>query len=401
MKVISVVQLNTYIKRIFEQDFLLKNLSVEGELSNFKKHSSGHIYFTLKDDKAQVSCVLFSSYLKGSERELKDGDQVIVKGSVSLYEKSGQYQIYVREIEKSGQGNLHLQFELLKEKLKAEGLFEEAYKKAIPKYARKIGIITSGTGAAIRDLVEISRRRNPYVELILFPALVQGEGAKYDLVKGIEYFNHEKSCDLIILGRGGGSLEDLWAFNEEIVARAVFQSEIPIISAVGHESDITITDFVADLRASTPSAAAELAVFDHFEFHRKIALYRNRLFTSRNQYFELRRERLAVYKARLLQKNPRYIMEENLFDLDRRSQELAKVFERYLERRRNELQFLKERMMGYSPTKRLSEGYGYVMKDEKGISSIEEVNLGEIFQLYLSDGILDAQVQVKKKYDSE
>lgn len=400
MKVISVIQLNTYIKKIFEQDFLLKNLNVEGELSNFKKHSSGHIYFTLKDDKAQVSCVLFSSYLNGSEKGLKDGDQVIVKGSVSLYEKSGQYQIYVREIEKSGQGNLHLQFEQLKDKLKKEGLFDEDHKKPIPNYARRIGIITSPTGAAIRDLVEIARRRNPYVELILFPALVQGEGAKYDLVRGLEYFNQDNSCDLIIIGRGGGSLEDLWAFNEEEVARGIYQSKIPVISAVGHESDITISDLVADLRASTPSAAAELAVFDYYAYRHKIALYRNRLLATQQQYFELRRERLAVYKARLLQKNPRYILEENLFDLDRRRQNLSKAFEHYIDKKRNELNVMKERLKGVSPTKRLSEGYGYIMKEQKGISSIEEISIGDSFQLYLSDGTLEAQVQAKSTYES-
>jgi exodeoxyribonuclease VII large subunit len=216
--ILSVLQLNTYIKRIFEKDYVLKDVSVEGELSNFKKHGSGHIYFTLKDDKAQVSCVLFKSNLSGIEDELRDGSKVVVSGSVSLYEKSGQYQIYVRKIEKAGIGQLYVLFEKLKKQLEQEGLFSELSKREIPKYARKIGIITSDTGAAVRDIIQIAKRRNPYVEMVLYPSLVQGENAKFNLVRAISYFNEFEPVDTIIIGRGGGSIEDLWPFNEELVA---------------------------------------------------------------------------------------------------------------------------------------------------------------------------------------
>ena len=310
--ILSVFQLNTYIKRTFEQDFILKSLSVEGELSNFKAHGSGHYYFTLKDDKAQVSCVLFRSYTTGDERSLKDGTQVIVKGRVSVYEKTGQYQIYVSSIKKAGLGDLYIQFEALKKKLEQENLFDEIHKKPIPLYAERIGIITSETGAAIRDIVQVAKRRYPFVELILYPSLVQGNMAKETIVEGIQYFNAKERVDVLIIGRGGGSIEDLWPFNEERVARAIYESEIPIISAVGHETDYTISDFVSDLRAPTPSAAAELAVFDYYKFMQQMQQYDLMFNKKIYQLLIAKKENLGYLQKRLDSLHPRKKIEERL-----------------------------------------------------------------------------------------
>ncbi len=269
----SVTQVNAYIKNMFVQDYLLKRLSVRGEISNCKYHTSGHIYFTLKDKSGTLSAVMFAGQRRGLNFQLQEGQQVIVTGTVDVYERDGKYQLYAREIKRDGKGDLFEQFQKLRDELEDMGMFAAEYKQPIPKYAKTVGIVTASTGAAIRDIMNISARRNPYVQLVLYPALVQGEQAKYSIVKGIQTLDR-LGLDVIIVGRGGGSIEDLWAFNEEMVARAIFECSTPIISAVGHETDVTISDYVADMRAPTPSAAAELAVFDYRQLEEQIHLYR-------------------------------------------------------------------------------------------------------------------------------
>lgn len=391
--ILSVIQLNTYIKHMFEKDYILKNVSVEGELSNFKRHSSGHIYFTLKDDKAQVSCVLFRSYLSGIEDELHDGAKVVIKGSVSLYEKTGQFQIYVRKIERAGIGELYVLFEKLKKQLQDEGLFEESNKRNIPKFAHKIGIITSGTGAAIRDIVQVAKRRNPYVELVLYPSLVQGDKAKDNIVRGIEYFNYNETVDLLIVGRGGGSIEDLWPFNEEVVARAIFESNVPVISAVGHETDFTIADFVSDLRAPTPSAAAELAVFDYFEFSHQLKRLEQRFENHKRQMLRREIDRLAHLRKRLEQKHPRHILEDKMLDLEQLRLLLLNKLRHQFDYKKSKLELLKAKLNGRSPLKRLEEGYAYVSVKGKTLTSISTLKLEDEVQVYLKDGKLTTKIK--------
>lgn len=390
---LSVYQLNAYIKRVFEQDYVLKSVTVEGELSNFKKHSSGHIYFTLKDEKAQVSCVLFKGYLTGEEHKLHDGAKVTIKGSVSVFEKTGQYQIYVYSIQKAGVGDLYLLFEKLKQTLQAEGLFDESKKRAIPKFSTKIGIVTSSTGAAIRDLVEIARRRNPYVELVLFPSLVQGPSAKFEIVDGIEYFNSKEPVDVIIVGRGGGSIEDLWPFNEEIVARAIAASRIPIISAVGHETDFTISDFVADLRASTPSAAAELAVFDYYEWTKQLEQLKRRLHIQNKQYITSKRDELQYLTRQLKQMHPKRRLEDRRFTLDQMQEQLHIKMARLLDQKRNRVDVLYEKIKGMSPLKPLESGYALISVNGKKVTSVSEVAMEDQIHVFVKDGILKTRVE--------
>ena len=272
--VFTVSQVTSYIKNMFTQDFALNRISIRGEVSNCKYHSSGHIYFTLKDGGAQIAAVMFAGQRNGLSFRLEEGQEVVVKGTVDVYERDGRYQLYAKEIAREGRGDLFARFEALRNELEEMGMFDACYKRPIPRYARRIGIVTAGTGAAIRDIMNIAARRNPYVQLVLYPALVQGEQAQYSIAKGIETLD-KLGLDVLIVGRGGGSIEDLWAFNEERVARAIFNCSTPVISAVGHETDVTIADYVADLRAPTPSAAAELAVFDYRQFKEQIELYRN------------------------------------------------------------------------------------------------------------------------------
>ena len=379
--VYTVSQVTAYIRNMFTQDFALNRISIRGEVSNCKYHTSGHIYFTLKDGGAQIAAVMFAGQRKGLDFELREGQEVTVSGTVDVYERDGRYQLYAKEITREGKGDLFRQFEKLRNELEEMGMFDSCYKQPIPKYARKVGIVTAGTGAAIRDIMNISARRNPYVQLILYPALVQGEQAKYSIAKGIETLDR-MGLDVLIVGRGGGSIEDLWAFNEEMVARAIFNCTTPVISAVGHETDVTIADYVADLRAPTPSAAAELAVFDYGQFVEQVNLYRQVLERSMERrleklHFRLdqcgmrlkllspekqlndRRQRLADMESRLER-----MMEENL-GLSRRKLEDRR---RRLEARmalgltegKHRLALLSGRLDGLSPLKKLGGGFGFV-----------------------------------------
>ena len=412
--VYTVSQVTAYIRNMFTQDFALNRISIRGEVSNCKYHTSGHIYFTLKDGGAQIAAVMFAGQRKGLDFELREGQEVTVSGTVDVYERNGRYQLYAKEITREGKGDLFRQFEKLRNELEEMGMFDSCYKQPIPKYARKVGIVTAGTGAAIRDIMNISARRNPYVQLILYPALVQGEQAKYSIAKGIETLDR-MGLDVLIVGRGGGSIEDLWAFNEEMVARAIFNCTTPVISAVGHETDVTIADYVADLRAPTPSAAAELAVFDYSQFVEQVNLYRQVLERSMERrmeklHFRLdqcgmwlkllspqrqlndRRQRLADMENRLER-----MLEEELGASRRRLEDRKRRLEAQmaagLTEGKHRLALLSGRLDGLSPLKKLGGGYGFVT-DARGraFTSIAQAEPGDIIRISVKDGRADARV---------
>ena len=390
--VYSVGQVNNYIKNMFAQDFMLHHISIKGEVSNCKYHSSGHIYFTIKDAQGAMSAIMFSGNRKGLTFQMKEGDKVIVTGSVEVYERDGKYQIYARQIELDGAGNLYLQFEALKRELEEMGMFAGEYKQPIPKYARTIGIVTAPTGAAVQDIRNIATRRNPYVQLILYPALVQGEGAAPSIVNGIHALER-LGVDVIIVGRGGGSIEDLWAFNEEIVARAIFECQIPIISAVGHETDTTIADYVADLRAPTPSAAAELAVYDYRTTMLELENRKRHMQMILARKVEFARERLSHYETRL-----RYLSPKNrLNEIRRILMDLEECLERAMKEKLNEkrqrLLYLSQQLEVYSPLKKLQQGFSYVEdRTHKAIKSIEQVETGDKVTIHVLDGEIEATV---------
>lgn len=392
----TVSQVNTYIKNMFAQDFFLKRVYVKGEVSNCKYHTSGHIYFTLKDESTTLACIMFAGKRKGLKFRLEEGQKVIVGGSVEIFERDGKYQLYASEITLDGAGELYLRFEALKRELAEMGMFAEEYKQPIPKYAKTVGIVTAATGAAVRDIIQVSKRRNPYVQLILYPAQVQGEGAKESIVKGIQMLD-AYGVDVMIVGRGGGSIEDLWAFNEEMVARAIFDSSTPVISAVGHETDVTIADYVADLRAPTPSAAAELAVCDMQEVFRKIQQYEESLKGGLKQQVDSKRQQYENYKLRLRALSPESKVREmqmQLLGLERRVQE---GMQRYIEQYRHKFQLYIERMNGLSPAAKLNQGYAFVAKDTKAVKSIGDVKKDDLLEINVIDGTIQTKVVTVKK----
>lgn len=383
--VYSVAQVNKYIKNMFAQDFMLHSISVKGEVSNCKYHTSGHIYFTIKDSSGTISAIMFAGNRKGLNFRMKEGDNVIVSGSIEIYEKSGSYQIYAREIELDGEGNLFLKFEQLKQELAEMGMFAQEYKQSIPQFATKIGIVTAPTGAAIQDIRNVATRRNPYVQLILYPALVQGEGAALSIVNGIEALDR-MGLDVIIVGRGGGSIEDLWAFNEEIVARAIFECRTPVISAVGHETDWTIADFVSDHRAPTPSAAAEIAVCDYRQIMERLLNLKRRMDLNFKRRLDFFRERLAHIKTRISYLSPENRLNENrkrILDLEEKLESVM-LFKHNSYRQR--LQILSSKIDAYSPTKKLSQGYAYVEGKNGVINSINCLSKDDEIDIYLVDG---------------
>lgn len=381
-----VGQVNKYIKNMFAQDFMLHLISVKGEVSNCKYHTSGHIYFTLKDKAGAMSAVMFAGNAKNMTFRMKDGDQVVVTGSVEVYEKMGTYQIYARQIELDGEGNLYLRFEQLKKELEEMGMFAAEYKRPIPKYAGKIGVVTAQTGAAIQDIRNISGRRNPYVQLILYPALVQGEGAAQSIVNGIHALDR-MGLDIIIVGRGGGSIEDLWAFNEEIVARAIFECNTPVISAVGHETDWTIADFVSDRRAPTPSAAAELAVFDYRQMIDQLSNIKKRMDSNLSGKIEFYRERLSHIKTRVSYLSPANRLNENRKRLADLAERLLLLMQQQIKDKRQKLIMLSTRLDADSPVKKLSQGYAYVSKEDgRNIHSAADITCGDNIDIYLIDG---------------
>lgn len=376
---------------MFAEDFMLRNICIKGEVSNCKYHSSGHIYFTLKDASGTISAIMFAGYRRGLKFQMKDGDKVMVTGSVEIYEGAGKYQIYAREIELDGAGNLYLQFEALKRELEEMGMFAQEYKKPIPKYVKTVGIVTAPTGAAIQDIRNIASRRNPYVQLILYPALVQGDGAKESIVCGIQALER-LGVDVIIVGRGGGSIEDLWAFNEECVARAIFDCSIPIISAVGHEVDWTIADYVSDLRAPTPSAAAELAVFDYLSTKQKIREQMLRMDRAMRRSIYMARQRLEHEKTKLRLLSPQNRLNENRRRLLDYEEKISNRMTKVLTAKKHKLMLLANTLDGLSPIKKISSGYAFVETKGKSIKTIETVQVSDEILVHVSDGKMKALV---------
>lgn len=398
--VYSVGQVNTYIKNMFAQDFMLQRISVKGEVSNCKYHTSGHIYFTIKDAAGTLNAVMFAGSRKGLKFQMKEGDQVVVTGSVEVYERDGKYQIYAREIELDGAGNLYQKFEALKQELEEMGMFAAEYKQPIPPYAMKIGVVTAPTGAAVQDIRNISARRNPFVQLILYPALVQGDGAVESIVNGIHALD-ALGVDVMIVGRGGGSIEDLWAFNEECVARAIFDAATPIISAVGHETDFTIADFVADMRAPTPSAAAELAVADITGIEGAIEQYRSGLNSAMNYKLERMRMMLEQRAAKLKYLSPESKLNENRQITADYEDRLNRAIKSVVTLKRHELAIKAEKLHGLSPLTALKGGYAYVEDDGgRPVRSIGDVSPGNNIRVNVTDGIISACVTEVSAADS-
>ena len=388
----SVSQVNSYIKNMFAQDFALSRISVRGEVSNCKYHTSGHIYFTLKDRTGTLSAVMFAGQRKGLSFQLGEGQQVVVSGTVDVYERDGKYQLYARKIELDGRGDLFARFEKLRNELEEMGMFAPEYKQPIPRYASRVGVVTASTGAAVRDIMNIAARRNPYVQLILYPALVQGAGAAASIAAGIRRLD-VMGLDVLIVGRGGGSIEDLWAFNEEIVARAIFECQTPVISAVGHETDVTIADYVADLRAPTPSAAAELAVFDYRQFDMQLRAYQDALTRSFGRQVERRRYQLEQYQLKLRLHDPARQINEKRQRLADLEEQLKRLVERRILDARHRLALAGGRLHGLSPLEKISRGFGFLTDDDgRRIESAAAVKAGDSITVRVSDGKIQAQV---------
>ena len=385
---ITVTDLNKYIKNKIDGDEMLNNVLVKGEISNFKNHYTGHMYFTLKDENSLIKCVMFKSYTTHLSFMPKDGMKVMVLGSVAVFERDGVYQIYAKAMKEDGLGSLYTAYEELKKKLEQEGLFAESHKKKIPFMPKTIGVLTSNTGAVIRDIINVSTRRNPGAHIRLYPVPVQGPGAAEKIAEGIKFMNENKLADVLIIGRGGGSLEDLWPFNEEIVARAIYDSKLPIISAVGHETDFTIADFVADLRAPTPSAAAELAVANIDDVRETLKLYNNRYKVALKKKIELMRLSYEKCMARPAYKNPTQKINEQYMVIDMKVKALQNSM--MLKLKEAKTSFVKEtaKLDSLSPLKTLTRGYSIVTKQESGkvIKSVDDLNSGEKVNLRLSDG---------------
>lgn len=390
--VYSVAQVNSYIKNMFAQDFVMNRISVRGEISNCKYHPSGHIYFTMKDESGTLKAVMFAGQRRGLSFRLEEGQSVVVTGAVDVYERDGTYQLYAKKIELDGRGDLYERFCRLREELEEMGMFAEEYKRPIPRYAQKIGIVTASTGAAIRDIMNITARRNPFVQLILYPALVQGDGAVASICAGIRTLD-EMRLDVLIVGRGGGSIEDLWAFNEEEVARAIFECQTPVISAVGHETDVTIADFVADLRAPTPSAAAELAVFDWNRFVSDCQTYEKSLVRAMSQRIQYRRNYLGWCQKRLLVQDPHFKLSEKRRNLADMEGKLNTAMEKRLTEAKHHLALASGRLQGLSPLEKISKGFGFLTnQNEHRIESVSDVKVGDPITIRVLDGRVKAVV---------
>ena len=391
-EIYTVSQVNTYVKNLFTGNSLLNHIYIKGEVSNCKYHTSGHVYFTLKDSASQISCVLFAGRRAGISFRMEDGQSVIVFGSVSVYERDGKYQVYADEIRLDGVGRLYEEFEYLKKKLGAQGLFDAQYKKQIPVYAKKVGIVTAATGAALQDIRQIAARRNPYIQLVLYPAKVQGEGAADTIVSGIRTLDGK--VDVMIVGRGGGSIEDLWAFNEEKVARAIFECRTPVISAVGHETDTTIADFVSDLRAPTPSAAAELSVYDVKNLEAMLAGMHSDMVQSMLAKIEAGRMLIKQKELLLQQVHPRYQLQQKRLRVDELGEKITLAMKDCLNRKRQQVALLATRLKGLSPMERLEAGYAFVTgADGKMIKSIGQVHVGDTLNVDVTDGTVCTVVQ--------
>lgn len=391
--VYSVSWVNAYVRNMISQDFMLQSLTVKGEASNVKYHSSGHLYFTLKDGQSAMACVMFAGNRAGLKFRLSEGMQILVSGSLDVYERDGKYQLYAREIKPAGTGELYERYERLKKELEEMGMFDPLYKKEIPQYSRRLGVVTAPTGAAVRDIISVSKRRNPGVEIILYPAIVQGEWAVSSIINGIHALE-QIGVDVMIVGRGGGSIEDLWAFNEEAVARAIFDCEIPVISAVGHETDTTIADFVADLRAPTPSAAAELAVFEAAKVLEGLTGYQNRLYARMQINLERNRLRLQSLETKVKALSPAMKLKEQRMRLMSLEERIENAMDGILIKMKHRLALSAQCLDGLSPLKKLSSGYAFVRGgDGKSVRHIKEMQVGDMVSIQFVDGLAKAEVK--------
>ncbi|SHI92950.1 exodeoxyribonuclease VII large subunit [Lutispora thermophila] len=388
VKVFSVTEVNLYIRKIIEKDILLSHLYIKGEISNFKIHTSGHAYFSLKDTESVIKCVMFKSSLNKVKFVPENGMQVIVRGYVSIYERDGQCQLYAENIIADGAGELYKTYEQLKNRLAKEGLFDEKHKKTLPLLPKRVGIVTSPTGAAIKDIISIGKRRNPNIDIYLYPALVQGEKAPFEIAEGIKCFNQQDKVDVIIIGRGGGSIEELWCFNDEIVARAIFESHIPVVSAVGHETDFTIADFVADVRAATPSAAAELVFPDKQQLISYINKLNSHLYSSMVNYIKDKR----ILVNRLTSSGSFRYTETKILNyrqsLENTKQNLERLMRNIIEKHRNNLFIFNEKLNILNPASYLNKGYAYIVNKNTGelINTIKKIANDDILNIHLKDG---------------
>lgn len=393
----SVGQVNRYVKNLFVQDYVLKKVYVKGEVSNCKYHPSGHIYFSLKDETGVLSCVMFAGHRRGLAFRMKDGDQVVAGGTVDVYERDGRYQLYAKEITQEGEGALYERFLALKKELEEMGMFAQEYKQPIPKFIKTLGVVTAPSGAAVQDIRNISLRRNPYLQIILYPALVQGEGAADSIVKGIQKLD-DFGVDVIIVGRGGGSMEDLWAFNEEKVARAIFDCRTPVISAVGHETDFTIADFVADLRASTPSAAAELAVEQYGKLVDSAVNFRDRLKRGMEAKLRLARLSLEQLQFRFQYLSPETKLRDQRQLLIDYEEALRNAMAQKLKDNRHRLGIYLERYKGLSPLGRLNQGFAFAAdKEGRAVTQISQTEPGDLLEISVTDGVIQAGVIATRK----
>ena len=389
---ITVTELNKYIKEKISNDEALANIIIKGEISNFKNHYTGHMYFTLKDENSLIKCIMFKTYTQKLNFMPKDGMKVFVFGGVSVFERDGVYQIYVKAMQEDGIGALYKKYEKLKEDLEKQGLFDKNHKKKIPQMPETIGVLTSKTGAVIKDIINVSTRRNPNVHIRLFPVPVQGEDAADKIAAGIKFMNDNNLADVLILARGGGSLEDLWPFNEEIVAHAIYNSKLPIISAVGHETDFTIADFVADLRAPTPSAAAELAVPDYIELSKKIDTYKLRLKILLSKKLEIVKLRYEKLKSSKIFKEPEKLFYDNYIKLDTIVKNLQTTIQTKEQKYKTKYVELVSKLDTLSPLKTLSRGYSIIEANNKIVKSVKELEVGQEIKVKLVDGNKNAKI---------
>jgi len=394
----TVAQVNSYIKNMFTQDFMMRAIFVKGEVSNCKYHSSGHIYFTLKDPKGVIACVMFAGSRGGLSFRLEEGQMVVVGGTIDVYERDGKYQLYARQITLDGAGVLYEKFDRLKRELQEMGMFAPEYKQPIPKYIRTLGVVTAPTGAAVHDIINIATRRNPYVQIILYPAIVQGDEAVASIVNGIHALE-QFGVDVMIVGRGGGSIEDLWAFNERAVAQAVFDCHVPVISAVGHETDTTIIDFVSDLRAPTPSAAAELAVYDFSQFMERLEIYQSTLNHALQVQLNRQKSRLETMQLQLKYLSPvNQLQQKRAYSMDL-EEKLSNLMNAVLLRQKHKMALYAERLKGLSPLDKLSQGFSFVEdENHRVVNDVHCVKPGDLIQIYVKNGVIKANVEETALY---
>ncbi|HFD2044605.1 TPA: exodeoxyribonuclease VII large subunit [Clostridium perfringens] len=395
LKTLSVGEVNNYVKKLVENDFILKNLNVKGEISNLKFHSSGHIYFSLKDENSKVNCIMFKNNAVNLDFRLEEGMKVEIKARLGVYHKEGTYQLYCENIKKAGIGELFEEFHKLKKELSEEGIFDEKYKRALPKFPKRIGIITARTGAAVRDIINVIQRRNKSLDIILYPAKVQGENAADSIIEGIRYFNNEKSVDVIILGRGGGSIEELWAFNNRYLAYEIFNSRIPTVSAVGHEVDFTISDFVSDMRAPTPSAAGELVSPSLQEMINDLVNKKEFLHRAIDRKFlNSKRDVDLLYKG-LKGNNPKYIIEKRIKELNSLEEKLNFLGKRKIDKAKDELIALNSILQTLNPLNTLGRGYSVIMdKEDKVINEVSELKKNDMVKVIMKDGSVNIDIKI-------